>query len=85
MSAPLSPGATSKLADATRAAVAMCAASERGDLDGWTALLVATDPGYLAAAFSGIARALAVQVADAKGISEEELFRILLTRQGMAS
>lgn len=85
MSADLPPEVATKLADATRAAVAMCAASERGDSDGWGALLASTDPAYLAAAFSGIARSLALHVATTEGTTEEDLFRLLLTRLGRAS
>lgn len=37
MSAPQAPSA--ELADATRTAIAMCAASHRGDMDGWAQLV----------------------------------------------
>ena len=80
MSAGLAPGA--ELADATRTAIAMCAASHRGDLDGWSHLAVSTPPPALVAAFTGVVRFLADRIASANSIPVEDLYSAILAELG---
>jgi hypothetical protein len=80
MSAGLAPGA--ELADATRTAIAMCAASHRGDLDAWEQLLISTPPPALIAAFTGVVRFLADRIATANSIPVEDLYGAILAELG---
>lgn len=80
MSAGLAPGA--ELADATRTAIAMCAASHRGDLDGWALLAGSGRHSFLIAAFTGIVRFLADRIASANSIPVEDLYSAILAELG---
>jgi hypothetical protein len=71
-----------ELADATRTAIAMCAASHRGDLDGWSHLVASTPPPPLIAAFTGIVRFLADRIASANSVPVEDLYSAILAELG---
>lgn len=76
MTAPKAPSA--ELADATRTAIAMCAASHRGDMDGWAQLVNSTPPPALIAAFTGVARFLADRLASDHAVRVEDLYTAIL-------
>lgn len=81
MTAPATPGAA-QLADATRTAIAMCAASDRGDVEGWVTLLAGTSPGVLIAAFTGVSRFLADRLASSFVVPVEDLYVMILAELG---
>lgn len=80
MSAGLAPGA--ELADATRTAIAMCAASHRGDIDAWEQLLISTPRPALIAAFTGVVRFLADRLSSDHSIPVEALYSAILAELG---
>lgn len=77
MSAGVVSGA--ELADATRTAIAMCAASHRGDLDRWALLAGSGRRSFLIAAFTGVVRFLADRIASANSVPVEDLYSAILT------
>jgi hypothetical protein len=76
MTAPQAPSA--ELADATRTAIAMCAASHRGDMDGWAQLVNSTPPPALIAAFTGVVRFLADRLASDHAVRVEDIYTAIL-------
>lgn len=63
-----------------RTAVAMVAAAERGDGEGWYELLRTGDHVGLIAAFSGLTRAVVGLLSKAVGQEPEAIYRLMLDK-----
>lgn len=74
----VSKAPSAELADATRTAIAMCAASHRGDMDGWAQLVNSTPSQALIAAFTGVARFFAARLASDHAVRVEDIYTAIL-------
>lgn len=71
--------------NATRTAIAMCAAASRGDMTSWLKLLTTVEPAFLVMAMSKVARSAIETLADALDTPIEDMYEELVMSLAMST